>query len=200
MARSKGDTAFSETFKNSIIYKLDVEEFPFTLLGDHAKGFKECYFSGYRNYIIFSNTLPNIKKLLVDIELENTWRKSLRKVRFLEKTSKESSFSCFIHTPGIWNMLVSSLDSKWRRIAIENDFIFRSFENIAIQFNEVDNKYFTNVVIDLPESNITGNVTATKEKSIDFANPIVTKPFLVRNHNNGLFETLGPRPRTSAPR
>ncbi len=190
LARAGGDTVFTEAYKNSIIYKLDIREFPFTLLGDHAKGFDECYFTSHRNFIIFSNTLPGIKKQLDDIALENTWRKSLRKVKFLEKTSQESSFSLFLHTPAVWNHMYTKLDEKWKRIASQNDYILKRFENIALQFNEVDNKYYTNIIIDLPESNTTGGLTLKKEKSIELGNPLVTKPFLVRNHNDGLFETL----------
>ncbi len=188
--RKSGESPFTENFEGFTISRLNTPEFPLTILGKHASGFEEIYFTSFRNFLIFSNSLQNLKENLSDILNENTWLKSLRMARFLEKTNQETCFSFFISTPALWPTVQSKLDPKWEKLASINDFVFESFENIAIQVNHVEDKFFTNIVIDLPESNVSGGLSASQSKSLNFPNPIISKPFLVRNHNDGLFETI----------
>ena len=183
-ARQSRDSVFTEKFRSYSIYKLEAPEFPMALLGDHAEGFEETYFVRYRNYIIFSNDLPHLKSQLTDIENDNTWRRSLRKVRFLDKTNQQSGFSYYVHTPALWSQITEDMDPKWERLASENDYIFKSFDNIAFQFNEVDDKFFTSIIADLPEQFVTGSRAIVEERTLTLRYPITTKPFLVRNHDD----------------
>jgi hypothetical protein len=184
------DTLFLETYNGYEILRLEVSEFPMALVGNHAGGFEECYFSVHRNYLIFTSSLPELKKQLNDIASENTWRKSLRKTRFLEKTNPEAGFSLYLNIPSVWPRFISNLKDPWKSIALRNDFVFKNFENISLQFSQVDEKFFTNAVIDLPNSNISGNQLLVQQNKAEFGGGLGTKPYLVRNHNGGDFEIL----------
>ncbi len=188
--RTLGESLKSETYGDYTIIKLGTPEFPATLLGNLANGFAECYLTSYRNYLIFANSLPGLKKILDDIASENTWRKSLRKVNFLEKTNPEANYSLFLNTPNAWNHLLKNSDSKWSSILLQNDFIIKQFDNIALQFNQIDNKFFTNIVIDIPDASALGDKNPTEKSSISLASPISTKPYLVRQAGTADFEVL----------
>ncbi|MDH5608285.1 MAG: hypothetical protein OEY56_02295 [Cyclobacteriaceae bacterium] len=189
-ADAHGDTLFVDTYKGHEIRKFPDPGLARAFLGSLAGDFEECYFSSYRNYLFFTNSLPQVKSVLDDIENENTWKKSLRKSRFLDRVNQEASLGIYVHTPAIWNDLSRALDPKWQDIARKNDYIFRSFENMAVQTSSVDDKYFTSILIDQPDGTALQNARTNPLGSIRLAAPLVTKPYLVKNHNDGQMEVM----------
>ncbi|MFY0687105.1 MAG: hypothetical protein JXQ90_08075 [Cyclobacteriaceae bacterium] len=184
------DSVFRDEYRNLIISSFPFTDFLPALFGDIVPEFQDQYFTTYRNYFVFSNSLPGTKQLIDDILEENTWKKSLRKNKFLEQTSQESGYGIYVNLPNYWPKLMSLLNDEWKPIARSNDFIFKSFENIAIQFNPVDNKYFTNINIHQPEELPLNGKSITTLKSIHLSAPIIRKPQLVKNHNNGQLEIM----------
>lgn len=178
-----GDSIFAEQYGNYEIHKFPLERFPYALLGELANDFKETYYLQYRNYLIFSNSLQQLKNFTHAIEDESTWTKSLRINRFLDRTNKEANFSVFINTPRAWDQLIPTLKPSWQEYFTANETSLKSLEFLALQFNTVDNKFYTNVTVyqpDLPKFSTSKQVTTLE--TITLADAITSKPFIVTNY------------------
>jgi hypothetical protein len=174
-----GDTVLNEQYRSYNIRALPTSRFTQALVGDVSSNYSNCFFTNYRNFMIFSDHLPYLKQTLEDIENENTWRKSLRKSTFIDKINQEAGYSFFVNLPASLSKLSAGLDEKWSKLIRENEFVLRSFENIAIQFTTVDNMFYTNVLIDQPEGSVLSEVVPVELKSLTLANKIIRKPDLI---------------------
>lgn len=183
--QSTGDTLYHEQYGNYEIRKLPVNEFPYALLGELASGFNESFYLQFRNYLIFSNSLQQLKNLTFSIEDEATWTKSIRINRFLSRTNKEANFSFFVNTPRAWNQLLKSLKPDWVETFEEFQFTLKNLEFLAFQFSAVDDKFYTNINIyqpDLPNRSIPERINTLH--SLTLADYISSKPYLVTHHDN----------------
>ncbi len=186
-----GDTLYHEQYGNYEIRKLPVANFPYALLGNLARGFEDSYYLQYRNNLVFSNNLQQLKNFTISIENEGTWTKSLRISHFLDQTNKEASFSLFVNTPRAWNQLLSGLKPSWKDYLAEHQFSFKNLEFLAFQFSTVDDKFYTNLTIYQPNLPIRSIPERIKTlRSITLPDFIKTKPWLVTNHNNKLKEVF----------
>jgi hypothetical protein len=184
------DTVFVELYKDYRLRGFPAKDFPKALMGNLGSGFNDCFFTSYRNYLLMSNSLPALKQTLDDLEDENTWRKSLRKNNFLSRANQEASFSLYVNLPASLRYISDGLIPSWKSIFKENEYILRSFENIAIQFNQVDNKYFTNILIEQPEGTAVSELTPRSLKTITLGNKLITKPHLVKDHTSNEMPVL----------
>lgn len=183
--QATGDTLYSEQFGDYEIRKLPAQRFPYALLGNMAKDFNDCFYLQYRNYLIFSNSLQQLKNLTFSIQEESTWTKSLRINRFLEKTNQESNFSLYVNMPRAWNQVLKELKPVWKSAFEEYQFSIKNLEFMAYQFSAVDDKFYTNINLyqpDLPQRNIPDRITELR--SLTVADYITSKPYLVINHND----------------
>jgi len=189
-ASQTNDTIYIENYKEQSIIKLPISDIPRLLLGTSAVEMQECYFTTYRNYALFSSGLPEIKELLDDIENENTWKLSVHKNQFLSKTNQEAGFSLYLSTPILWRYFREKLTPEWRNIAEEYEYVFQSLENVAIQFNIVDDKFFTNILIEQETGSLNVSMKHQKEKSVVLSDKIISKPQMVRTHAHTQFDFI----------
>ncbi|MFY0607202.1 MAG: DUF3352 domain-containing protein [Cyclobacteriaceae bacterium] len=186
-----GDSLFQEQYGDYEIRKLPVSEFPKALIGPLAEGFPDAYYLQFRNNLIFSSSLQQLKALTISIQNESTWTKSLRINKFLGMTNKASGFSLFINTQRIWNQFLDALKPDWKSFFTENQFSFRNMEFIAAQFSAVDEKYYTNITVyqpKLPKRSIPERVSTLNSQTL--AEPLISKPWIVTNHNDRTREVL----------
>ena len=190
-AQANGDTVYVETFGNYEIRKLPITDYPYALLGEIAEGFENTFYLQYRNYLIFSNNLLQLKNLTIAIENEDTWTKSLRIKKMLDLSNQSANLSLFINTPRAWNSALSSLKPSWKDLASEHSFALRNLEFLALQFSAVDNKFYTSLTAYQPNApnKRTPNEITTVQSS-DFTGKILTKPYLITNHANRAKEVV----------
>jgi len=191
MMTKTGDSLYNEQYGDYEIRKLPVNGYPYALLGNIAKGFDDAYYLQFRNYLVFSNSLSQLKNFTISIENEATWTKSIRINKFLELTNKESNFSLFVNTPRAWGQVILRVKPEWSEFLAEHQFTFRNLEFLAFQFSTVDEKFYTNITIhqpDLPKRSIPERINTLR--SITLPDYINSKPWLVTNHNNKLREIL----------
>ena len=139
------DTVYHELYGETEIRRLPVEEFPALLFGNMAEGYPKAYYMSHRNYLIFSNSIYQLKSLLDNIEDEDVWNKSLKFSRFSERTNAEANFSMYINTPKAWSQLVQNLKPEWKQYFTDHQFAIRNLEYIAVQFSHIDEKFYSNV-------------------------------------------------------
>jgi hypothetical protein len=190
-ANLQGDTLYYEFYAEKEIRELVIKDFPYYLLGKNFNGFPNTFFTCIDDVMIISNDIQSLKELILDMETENTWGKSIKENQFIESTLQESNLNVFINIPQAWNLLLESLNEKWRKSFQENEFPIKNFDMLAVQFSHENNRYYSNVEI-LHSDNKVDNEMKYFDKvmQVQIETPIISKPYVVKNHNTGLFETL----------
>ncbi|ADR23727.1 hypothetical protein MATR_24170 [Marivirga tractuosa] len=190
-AQLNQDTLYYEFYAENEIRELVIEEFPYYLLGKNFKGFSHTFFTSIDNVMIISNDIQSLKELILDMETENTWGKSIKENQFLESTLQESNLNVFINLPQAWSLLLNSLNDKWRKNFRENEFPIKNFDMLAIQFSHENDRYYSNVELTHSDNKVNNEMKHFDEvMQVELDAPIISKPYVVKNHNTGLFETL----------
>lgn len=186
---SETDSLYFELYANYEIKELQIKEFPSQAFGDKFKGFEQSFYFVLDDYVVMSNSIYAIKKLLNSIEAEETWGRSIEKSKFLESTLKEANVSLFFNMPKMWGKLYGSLDDSWKNV-IEEMELQNSISNGAIQFSNVDDKFYSSIVLELnnKKEEVKGSYDIVSDTY--FESKIITKPFIVKNYKDHSFETL----------
>jgi PAS domain-containing protein len=190
---AKDDSVFIDVYGDYQIREIGVKDFPEKLFGIFFGGFDRTYYTTIDDYFILSDDLNGLKSLLSDVEFENTWGHSINWNSFIETTLQESHLSVYINTGRAWNIMLPQLNERWRNFAVKNQQSFLSIEKAALQFNRVDDRYFTNLIFkhnSEASSLIKKNLSFSSIRETIFSNQIRSKPFVVRNHNDNSLEIL----------
>jgi hypothetical protein len=185
------DTLYYEYYAENEIRELLIKEFPYHLLGKNFKGFSHSFFTTIDDNMIISNDIQSLKELILDIETENTWGKSIKENQFIESTLQESNLNIFINLPQVWSILLNNLNEKWRQNFTENEYPIKNFDMLAFQFSHENERYYSNIEV-LHSNNRVNNEMKYFDQVMEVVMdaPIISKPHVVKNHNTGLFETL----------
>ncbi|UXP30604.1 hypothetical protein N6H18_09580 [Reichenbachiella agarivorans] len=190
---SNPDTAFyHQTYANRVIGEILLDELPGRLFGDPFSGFPTSYYYVSRDFIFIGNTQHALEVLIDDIDMENTWRKSVRTNSFLESTNDDANLSVYIKSSGMWGLMANTLNDKWGQYIEDNKSVLKQIEYGVMQFTGVDNKFYTNVAIQHPGHLIESQKPQEYELMalIGFDKPLISKPFAVRNHNDKTLEFM----------
>lgn len=190
VALARGDSVYTESYSDNEIRFLPIREFPSTILGKAANGFEQCFYIGYRNYLILSNDLQQLKNLISSIQEEVTWGKSIRMNSFLEHTNNTANVSLFVNIPRTWNTIISSLKPEWTEHFKQNSSTYTLIELAAFQLSYLDNQFFTNYTFSQPVKQAKNAPKADTENGVRFISTLTTKPYLLRSHTHKSFDIL----------
>jgi hypothetical protein len=139
-----------------------------------------------------ANSRHALEVLIEDIDGENTWRKSMRTFNFLETTNEDANFSIYFMGEGYWDIVKDNVNESWSEYISDHKLILKQLEFGALQFTNVDDKYYTNFSVHHPgellKKQKPKSLTSLKETRFDQS--LISKPFAVRNHNNHSLEMI----------
>ncbi|HHP7241791.1 MAG TPA: hypothetical protein ACFCUD_08960 [Cyclobacteriaceae bacterium] len=188
------DSIYFENYEYTRIGQIDIESFPYMLLGPAGKGFKTSFFSAIDNYIVITNSIQTMKDLIDDIKNENTWGKVLSINNFLVQTNQEPNLGLIVSYEHIINFLNEKLNKKWNGYLKNNHQAFRNLPYLALQFSNVDNKYYTNLLIQTKEKQTLPSIVSGKNfitmDTAGFRYELISKPHIFRNPASGKFNYL----------
>ncbi|MDW3194793.1 MAG: DUF3352 domain-containing protein [Cytophagales bacterium] len=190
LANAQGDTLYIEQYRGLEIKHMMAEEFPSTLLGESGLGFPSAFYFTINNFIVFSNSPNQLQKIIDAIREENTWAKSLRKNEFLSRINQASNFSIFVNTPEFWSRMQKSINPYWKSSFSDNSTLLKSLDNVAIQFSNIDGRFFTNFVISQSETPVSSAVSPERLKTAILVDKIISKPYLKRSTITNEIEIL----------
>ncbi len=186
------DSLYRETFGQVPITQLYLADFPKILLGTQFDGFESCFYAPVEGYIVFGNSIESIKILINDVNLENTWGKSVAQISYLESILQESNLSLIANTRNHWKSWLSKLRPAWSEFFQRNRAVFRDYDQLALQFGLVDDKYYTSLDVHFNPSSTelggTEKLIVAQDTHLDTT--LISKPFVVRSHLDRSFETL----------
>jgi hypothetical protein len=185
------DTLYYEYYADNEIRELVIQDFPFYLLGKNFKGFSHSFFTTIDDILVISNDIQSLKELILDIETENTWGKSIKENQFIESTLQESNLNIFVNIPQAWSLIINNLNEKWRKNFVDNEYPLKNFDMFALQFSHENDRYYSNIEISHSDNRVNNEMKYFDEvMEVELDVPIISKPFVVKNHNTNLFETL----------
>ncbi len=183
---------YRERFSSYTIGELAQPEFPALLLGPMADGYPHCFYLLTDRYLVMANNVRTLKRLILDREAENTWSKSLKQSRFLENTLNDANLTLVVDIAHAWELLLTHLSPKWRKLAIDHTVSLKQLEKVAVQFGESEELFYTNIALSYspePAEQIASSSFATVGQ-VFTDQPIRTKPYVVRNHDTQAREVI----------
>lgn len=192
LGEEQSDTVYFEVYDELPIIQLPYQNFPAILMGDYFSGFENSFVTIYNDYLVLGNSMQAVKSFLNAIENEDNWGKSVRQSIFLENTLSEASFSMMINTGLCWDIMTKHLNARWAGLFSSYENPLKSFDLLSIQVSNLDQRFYTSISVGHKEKVSTKplNTRLEKQQSAFAISPMITKPFIVKNHNNNRFEVL----------
>lgn len=192
LSNELGDSIYIEIYYDQSIVQIPFSEFPSLIMGNYFTGFENSFVTIYKDYMVIGNSMQVVRFFLDELENDNNWGKSIRQNMFLDNTLSESSFSFMINTTLCWQMILNNLNEKWIELFKEYENQLKSFDRIAIQISNLDQRFYTSIVVGHQEKKASSPKISRLKKiqSVYTKSPLITKPFIVKNHINSNFEVL----------
>lgn len=187
-----GDSVYLEKYNDMPIMQLPYKDFPSILMGSYFNGYENSFITIYKDYLVIGNSMQVVKSFYNDVESDDIWGKSVRQSIFLENTLSEASFSMMINTSLCWQTIINNLDEQWAEIFKAYEGPIKSFDLISLQISNLDQRFYTSIAMGHKERKEVKRTRSRlqKKQSVFAISPIITKPYIVRNHNNNNFEIL----------
>lgn len=192
VAAREESSAYSESYNNRSFGHVNIDELPSRVFGPLFSGFQSTFYTIESNYLLIGSSEYALKLMIDGIDSENTWRQSVKTNAFLENTNDDANLGLYIKTSGIWNLLDEKLNPGWSQYIADNRSVLNQIEYVAVQFTNVDEKFYTNVTISHPGELIErkAGVSFTTKDVLAFDSKLISKPFPVRNHNDQSLEMI----------
>jgi hypothetical protein len=192
LGEEQNDSVYFEVYNDLPILQLPYQNFPAMLMGEYFSGFENSFVTIYNEYLILGNSMQAVKSFLNAIENEDNWGKSVRQSIFLENTLSEASFSMMVNTGLCWEMLTNHLNPRWAGLFSSYENSLKSFDLLSIQISNLDQRFYTSIAVGHKQKVGTKphSTRLEKQQSVFTLSPLITKPFIVKNHNNNRFEVL----------
>ncbi len=190
--QEQGDSLYMEIYNGLPIVQIPFSEFPAQIMGNYFLGFENSFITVYDDYLVLGNSMQVVKFFLNELEDENNWGKSIRQNMFLENTLSESSFSLMMNTSLVWQMIMNNFNEKWVDLLKTYEGQIKSFDLVALQVSNLDNRFYTSIAIGHQKRVAPAPKSGRLKKlqSVYALSPIISKPVIVKNHNNNKFEVL----------
>ncbi|MEP1032108.1 DUF3352 domain-containing protein [Ekhidna sp.] len=190
VALARNDSVYRESYSENEIRFLPIGEFPSTILGSLAEGFEQCFYIGYRNYLIFSNDLQELKNLIFSIQNEDTWGKSISMNNFLERANNSANVSLFVNIPRAWSTFQNQLKPDWSDHFKENATLYKTMDMAAFQYSYIDGRYFTNYTFNQPIKQKKSIPKTRAENGLRFISKLNSKAYLLKTHAHKNYDIL----------
>ncbi|MCK5704997.1 MAG: hypothetical protein KAI29_27785, partial [Cyclobacteriaceae bacterium] len=186
------DSVYLENYYDQPIVQIPFSEFPSLILGNYFTGFENSFMTIFKEYLVLGNSMQVVRYFLDEIQNENNWGKSIRQNIFLENTLSESNFNIMINTALCWQMIMNNLNDKWVEHFKNYENQLKSFDRIAIQVSNLDRRFYTSIAVVHQEKKVAPPKVSRLKKiqNVYTLSPLISKPYIVKNHNNNRFEVL----------
>jgi hypothetical protein len=179
----QGDTVYYEKYSSYEIRQIEVNDFPELLFKPLVNGFAQTYYTMHDKILMISDRPEELRRVLDDIDRDEVWGKSIAVNQFLESTLLESNVSIYVNGPRGLSALASLLNPKWKSVHQSLDKTMHTALGFsAYQFSHLNESYYTNLVWSFNSGGVKESVQSTNKIVMNIDQPIVTKPFAVRNH------------------
>ena len=170
------------------VFSLPYDDIPAALFGDMFANCRGNYVFFIGNFMVFANSMDDIKALVRDVSLNNTMKASISHREFLGKFSTTSTIFLYYNFPCGTEMLKRVLSRQYssdidaKRSAIGDNGV------CGVQFKCMDGLVFCNLSFGELDSKHIAESEIIWETNIGAA--VAMKPCFVKNHDTGENEIL----------
>ncbi len=182
------DSLYREEFGSMEIRQLSIDDFPRKLWGELFSGFNQTFYMPYQEYLLLSNSIQALKDLVKAVEAQDTWGKTVKMEQFLESSLPEANLSYYLNLAKSWSLLETRLSAPWQQFFQDHEKVLKGFDLLNFQFMDIGDKFYTSGIITYsPQSQARTEVVQRFQpvQQVTFNRSLITRPFVVRNHNNG---------------
>lgn len=190
-SRDPSDSTRIEKFSDYLIAKAGRPEIVELLLPVIVNKLDDLHYTLVGNVLMLAEDAETIKTVLDDIDEENTWGKSLDKNKFLESTLLESNVSFYADASEIANWANGKMNNEWRAFTKRYSQLVTRLYMCAFQFSNLNESFYTTIHLGyLPSRVLQNKKNRIEEVFTNLDEGIATKPFIVKNHTNKLWEVM----------
>lgn len=192
LSEARGDTLYQEVFSEYTITQLPYEGLPKAFLGPAFSGFTESFYVQLGNFLVLGSSIEGIKTLLLDVEGDNTWRKSVPMYQFLERTNQKMNFAYYVNTDQFWKQIIQGAEPEWQAFFEKQGPYLRQFNLFALQLSALDDLFYTNVLLQASPREVKKlqRLQLATLHSTRFDLPLISHPMLVRSSERRSREVL----------
>ena len=170
------------------VFSLPYDDTPAALFGDMFANCRGNYVFCIGNFMVFANSMDDIRALAREVSLNNTMKASISHREFLDKFSTSSTLFLYYNFPCGTEMLKRVLSRQYssdidaKRAAIGGNGV------CGVQFKSMDGLVFFNLSFGEPDGKHIAESEIIWETNIGAA--VAMKPCIVKNHDTGANEIL----------
>ena len=189
-ALANDDSLYFEQYSDYRLQLLDVKEFPASILGTAFLGFESTVYTKIGQFFLLANSAETLKTMIADLEAEATWGKSRVVNNFLTESLDEANFTLVVNTERYLNRLPAEIQESVEEDLAQGTLTIGSFNMVAMQMSRLDNMVYTNMSSSFKMPVVVEGVQPEIDHQVILDTLVNYKPKVVRNHNNGSWETL----------
>jgi len=170
------------------VFHLPYDDIPYALFGDLFSDCRGEYACCINNFLVFANSVNDIRILVREVSLNNTMKASISHREFLDRFSTSSTIFMYYSFAGGSEIMKRIFSRQYASDIESNRSEIGSNGVLGIQLKRLDDLVYCNVSFGTSDSKLTSGSEVIWETNIGTS--LATKPFVVRNHDTGEKEII----------
>ncbi|MBO7481974.1 MAG: hypothetical protein J6T63_07700 [Bacteroidales bacterium] len=170
------------------IFHLPYDDIPYALFGDLFSNCRGEYVCCINNFLVFANSVDDIRMLVREVSLNNTMKASISHREFLDRFSTSSTIFMYYSIAGGSEIMKRVFSRQYASDIDSNRSEIGSNGVLGIQLKRLDDLVYCNVSFGVPDSKLSVGSEIIWETNVGAS--LATKPFVVRNHDTGEKEII----------
>ena len=170
------------------VFHMAYDDIPYALFGDLFANCRGEYVCCINNYMVFANSVDDIRMLVREVSLNNTMKASISHRDFLGKFSTSSTIFMYYSFAGGSEIMKRIFSRQYASDIESNRSSIGNTGVLGIQFKRLDDLVYCNVSFGDADSKSIAGSEIIWETNVGAS--LATKPFVVRNHDTGEKEII----------
>ena len=174
--------------QNVKVFHLPYDDIPYALFGDLFANCRGEYVCCINNFMVFANSVDDIRMLVREVSLNNTMKASISHREFLGRFSTSSTIFMYYSFASGSEIMKRIFSRQYASDIESNRSEIAGNGVLGIQLKRLDDLVYCNVSFGVPDSKLTAGSEIIWETNVGAS--LATKPFVVRNHDTGDKEVI----------
>jgi len=170
------------------VYKMPYNDIPAALFGDIFSNCRGNYVCFVNNYMVFANTVEDIRMFVHEVSLNNTMKSSISHHDFLTKFSTNSTMFVYYSFPRGLEILKRLFTNRYASMIDSRKAEMRNNGICGIQLKNVDGMVYCNLSFGEADKSSDNESELIWETNVGTS--LATKPYVVKNHDTGAKEII----------
>lgn len=170
------------------VFHLPYDDIPYALFGDMFSNCRGEYVCCINNYMVFANSIDDIRMVVREVSLNNTMKASISHREFLGRFSTSSTIFIYYSFASGSEIMKRIFSRQYASDIESNRSEIAGNGVLGIQLKRLDDFVYCNVSFGETDSKTIAGSEIVWETNVGTS--LATKPFVVRNHDTGEKEVI----------